>query len=80
MLCGSCIGAVTWSARMMQLANGYKASALSSSGNLVHASASLALLYHWRAVFTVAYAAEFLCLTTAKLMVLQRMPTLSFVH
>ena len=32
-----------------------------------------ALSYSWRAVFTVTYAIEFLCLSAAKLMVLDRM-------
>jgi hypothetical protein len=72
MMCGSCVGCVTWAARMMSLTNGYTASALSSSGNVAQASASLARLYTWRALFTVAYAFEFLFLTAAKFMVLDR--------
>jgi hypothetical protein len=73
MMLGSSVGSVTWAARMMQLTNGFTASELSSSGNVVQASAALARLYNWRALFTVAYSLEFLCLTAAKLMVLDRM-------
>ncbi len=79
MLCGSCVGAVTWAARMMNIVNTYNGADVSSRAtspfsNENAAGASLVALGHsWRAVFQVTYAIEFLCLTTAKLMVLQRM-------
>ena len=79
MLCGSCVGAVTWAARMMNIVSTYNGAdvssrAMSPFSNENAAGAALVALGHsWRAAFQVTYAIEFLCLTTAKLMVLQRM-------
>jgi hypothetical protein len=79
MLCGSCVGVVTWAARMMTIVSTYngadastRATSPFSSENAVGA-ALVALGHSWRAVFSVTYAIEFLCLTAAKLMVLERM-------
>ncbi len=74
MLCGSCFGAVAWGARMQQLVLGFIADNNSSS-TLTKAQffLMLAQLYNWLATFVVVYAVEFLCLSAAKLMVLDRM-------
>ena len=70
MTCGSCFGAVAWAAQMMSLANNYKGSFIEDTAQ----EASLFFLgYSWRAAFLVTYAIEFLCLSAAKLMVLDRM-------
>jgi hypothetical protein len=73
MLCGSCIGVVTWAAKMMSLVNGFSANDTGSRNNRVEQLSLGALSYSWTAVFTVTYAIEFLCLSAAKLMVLDRM-------
>jgi hypothetical protein len=72
MACGSCVGTVAWGARMMDLVNIYKAYDDQAPAQ-PHSSPLFALAYGWRAVYLVTYAAEFLCLSTAKLMVLDRM-------
>jgi hypothetical protein len=76
MACGSCVGAVSWAAYMIFLENGFKATL-----NLTEAQkfSLFALAYSWRAVFLVMYAVEFLCLSAAKLMVLDRMAVFAFV-
>jgi hypothetical protein len=70
MTCGSCFGAVAWAARMMDLVNDFKA-----YGSPVDAEkASLAALsYSWHSASLVTYAVEFLCMSAAKLMVLDRL-------
>jgi len=71
MMCGSCVGAVTWAAWMMFLVNDFK-----SVQKTTPYSQSLFLFSvsnSWRAVFAVTYAIEFLCLSVAKLIVLDRM-------
>ena len=68
--CGSCFGAVAWAAYMMQLVNGFKGN---NSEDPVQSASLVALNYSWRAAFLVTYAVEFLCLSAAKLMVLDRM-------
>ena len=70
MACGSCVGAVTWAAMMMQLTNGFEGIA---SEDMAQLTSYVALNYSWYAAFTVTYAIEFLCLCAAKLMVLDRM-------
>ncbi len=70
MACGSCVGAVAWAARMMQLVSSFKAN---PSTDVVKQSTLFALSFSWRAAFTVTYAVEFLCMSAAKLMVLDRM-------
>jgi hypothetical protein len=73
LVCGSCFGAVTWAARMMSLVNGFEGNYVSSQDDFAAGDWLAALSYSWRAVFTVTYAIEFLCLSAAKLMVLDRM-------
>ena len=70
MACGSCFGAVAWAAKMMTLVNGFKGNTSEDPAQL---TSLLALSYSWRAAFLVTYAVEFLCLSAAKLMVLDRM-------
>ncbi len=72
MACGSCVGAVEWAANMMRLVNFFKSKASSSK---VEKSAFTALGLSWTSFDIVAYAVEFLCLSTTKLMVLDRMAT-----
>jgi len=73
MLCGSCCGAVAFLAGMQ---------ALVLNLNIFHSTSTLtkaqflslyAQLQRWAAVLFIAYAMEFLCLSVAKLMVLDRM-------
>jgi hypothetical protein len=73
MLCGSCCGVVTWAAYMMFFANGLNGNDELSRRNFAQGMALQAVALSWRAVFTVTYAIEFLCLSAAKLMVLDRM-------
>ena len=75
MVCGSCFGAVTWAARMMHLENGFNGNDAFSRRDFVQQWSLLALTNSWAAVFYVTYAVEFLCLSAAKLMVLDRMST-----
>jgi hypothetical protein len=72
MMCGSCFGVVTWAARMMFLVNLYPGFFLSAT-NSSEGFMLVAVGRGWRSVFTVTYAIEFLCLSAAKLMVLDRM-------
>jgi hypothetical protein len=82
MLCGSCFGAVSWAVRMTNVVNGFNSYDLNRNDaqgsndlnrNDAQGLALEAVAQSWRAVFTVTYAIEFLCLSTAKLMVLDRM-------
>jgi hypothetical protein len=73
MVCGSCFGAVTWAARMMSLVNWFNGNDAFSRGDKVQRSSLYALFYSWTAVFFVIYAIDFLCLSAARLMVLDRM-------
>jgi hypothetical protein len=68
MACGSCVGAVAWAAWMMLSANSFK-----GSTSMAQRTSFAALSYSWRAAFVVTYAIEFLCLSAAKLMVLDRL-------
>jgi hypothetical protein len=70
MACGSCVGAVAWAALMMNLVNFYEGQV---GSNDALKTSLVALAYSWRAVFSVTYAIDFLCLSAAKLMVLDRM-------
>jgi hypothetical protein len=73
MTCGSCFGAVTWSARMMFLVNDFKArDSGTKSDKFQHTSIS-AFALSWLPTYLLTYAIEFLCLCAAKLMVLDRM-------
>jgi hypothetical protein len=70
MTCGSCVGVVAWTARMMNLVNLFKG----NFGNpQLEVPSLLAVAFSWFAAFHVTYAVEFLCLTAAQLMVLDRM-------
>ena len=73
MVCGSCFGAVTWAARMTSLVNGFKGNDAVSRGDFIQGDSLFALVYSWNAVFLVMYAIEFLCLSAARLTVLDRM-------
>jgi hypothetical protein len=70
MTCGSCVGAVAWTATMMHRVSVFKGN---EASNVVERMSMLALVDSWQSVFLVTYAVEFLCLSTAKLMVLDRM-------
>jgi hypothetical protein len=73
MLCGSCFGVVMVSAKIVNLASAFKGNDAFLNGDFVRGSSLFSLSYSWLAVFTVTYALEFLCLSAAKLMVLDRM-------
>ena len=72
MMCGSCVGAVTWGAWMQSLATAFTAE-LGPSLSLDQRALFWSLSDRWNAVFRVTYAIEFLCLSVAKLIVLDRM-------
>jgi hypothetical protein len=74
MLCGSSFGAATWLARMMQFS--YYLKGLRSLDTSQQYS-MFALSYGYRPAFSVTYAIEFLCLSVAKLLVLDRMLDIS---
>jgi hypothetical protein len=71
---GSCFGAVAWAAWNRVLFYFYVANK-KFPGSITKAQQVMlyAYAYPWRAVFAVTYAVEFLCLSVAKLMVLDRM-------
>ncbi len=71
---GSCFGAATWVLRMLQFS--YYIKGLRSS-DVIDQYSMLALSYSYRPSFTVTYAIEFLCLSVAKLLVLDRMSDFS---
>jgi hypothetical protein len=73
MVCGSCFGVVTWAARMMQLVNRFNSDDANSRGDIVQSESLFALTHSLLAVFLVMYAMDFLCLSAARLMVLDRM-------
>ena len=74
MLCGSCFGAAAWGAWMQNLVLNFNVNNNPSSTltNAQHYSI-VAQCQRWIAAFAVTYAMEFLCLSAAKLMVLDRM-------
>jgi hypothetical protein len=80
MACGSCFGAVTWAARMMDRMHLFNANDALSRGDRVQQMSLGALSYSWAAVFAVMYAIEFLCLSAAGLMVLDRMSDFAAGH
>ena len=71
MVCGSCFGAVAWSARMMNLVNGFQSQKIGSTSvsDLQLQYSLLSRGYSWLPAFVVTYAVEFLCLSAALLMV-----------
>jgi hypothetical protein len=75
MVCGSSVGAVTWAARMMDLVNYFRifSTDVRISNDQVKLRSIVATSFSWLAVYVVTYASEFLCLSAAKLMVLERM-------
>ena len=73
MTCGSCVGAVAWAATMMSRVNIFKANEASTRVERVERASLLVAVDSWQCVFLVTYAVEFLCLSAAKLMVLDRM-------
>ena len=73
MVCGSCFGVVTWAIRMLYLEDLFKGNDASSRDDRVGQYFWFARSYSWLALFLVTYALEFLCLSAAKLMVLDRM-------
>jgi hypothetical protein len=68
--CGSCFGVVAWTASMFYRARLFEAE---YAETVVEHSLLYSLGYRWRAAFLVTYAIEFLCLSAALLMVLDRM-------
>ena len=70
MCLGSVFGAVTWGAWMQFLVLLYTKV---SSSDLGVKQATFALAQRWRAVFFVTYAIAFLCMSAAKLLVLDRL-------
>jgi hypothetical protein len=70
MACGSCVGAVAWAAEMISYVYFFEAY---SSATLAKQLSLRAHENAWFAVFLVTYGIEFLCLSAAKLMVLDRM-------
>ncbi len=70
MACGSCVGTVAWSAKMIVLVNAFSSNFPDSK---LEEQSLLAVAYSWFAVFLVTYAIDFLCLCVAKLMVLDRL-------
>ena len=73
MMCGSTFGVVTWVAKMLQIQNFFDANDATSKKKFAEGYRSGASSYTWLAAFSVLYAVEFLCLSVAKLMVLDRM-------
>jgi len=72
MLCGSMFGAVAWGANMQNLVLNFNTYNNPSAITPTHFFSSNAQIRRWIAVFSVTYAMEFLCLSVAKLMVLDR--------
>ena len=73
MLCGSCFGAVAWGANMQVFVLNFNANNPSSTLTNAQGASIVSQINRWVAAFVVAYAMEFLCLSAAKLMVLDRM-------
>jgi hypothetical protein len=71
MLCGSCFGVVAWASRIMFLVNRFEWTF--NFQNLAVRYSLRALDLSWTAAFVVAYSFEFLFLSAAQLMVLDRM-------
>ena len=73
MMCGSIFGAATWAARMTYFVNFYPGNDSVSQGKLAPGYTFLAAARRGTAVFRVSYAIEFMCLSAAKLLVLDRL-------
>jgi hypothetical protein len=73
MVCGSCFGAVSWAALIMQVQNVLNANdAFLRRRDFVQQWSLAAISFSWNAVFRVMYAIEFMCLSAARLTVLDR--------
>jgi hypothetical protein len=70
-LCGSFVGAVTWLAWMFRIVNYFKGSVATTEWS--QRTQLLGLSIHWLFVFSVTYPIDLLCLSAAKLMILDRM-------
>ncbi len=79
MLFGSCIGTVTWLARMQDLVDSLNGNFLDDISVALR-SKMFASTSRWRAAFSVMYAGEFMCLSLAELMVLERMSDFAISH
>jgi hypothetical protein len=78
MMCGSCFGAMSWAARMMNLVYGFQALHSILLGNNAEGASFFSLSSrYWRPLHTVMYSIEFMCLSVARLMVLDRMMRLT---
>ncbi len=73
MMCGSTFGVVTWVARIHEMQNLLNANDTNSRKNFAEGYRFGASYLTWLAAFGVLYAVEFMCLSVAKLMVLDRM-------
>jgi hypothetical protein len=71
MLCGSCLGILSWTSWMQCLVNLFQGNDPSTPPP--RASLLNSVAYSWRAAHTVFYPVEFLCLSLSKLMILDRM-------
>lgn len=70
MMCGSCCGAVTWGARITYTENYYKSKFSSSIDADTYFTT---LSFRWLPVTSIMYATEFMFLSAAEFMVLDRM-------
>ena len=77
---GSCVGLVSWSAKMWQLLNLLIASDLIVQRAFQELDLYYAAAAKWQAVFLISYAFEFLCLSAAKLLVLDRMSVFAIAN
>lgn len=73
MLCGSCFGTVSWSAQMMNFAYQFQGNQALSTGDRAQYFSFFSNAIRWRSAFVVMYPCEFMCLSAAKLLVLDRM-------
>jgi hypothetical protein len=78
MLCGSCFGIATWAMYLqwiayVSIANSSMVLRRTDIASRSERSQQFALFAYWRSAFSVTYAIEFLCLSVAKLLVLDRM-------
>ncbi len=79
MMCGSCVGTLTWAAYMQFVVNDYigvKDTTLQLSQRFFFWSVS----DRWKSIYHVTYSIEFLCLSVAKLLVLDRMSEFVLNH
>lgn len=77
---GSCVGLVSWIAKMWQLLNLLIASDLIVQRAFQELELYYAAAAKWQAVFCISYAFEFLGLSAAKLLVLDRMSVFAIAN